>query len=729
MNKVFNINLGGYPFTIDENAYFHLKQYLDAIDSHFKNSEGFEDITTDIETRLAEIFREKLEGRQIVTMSQVSEAINIMGTPEDFGAESNYTGVPEDEEPEPASSGTGSSKAKGQKFGKRLYRNPDETIVGGVASGVSAYFGIEDPVWIRILFAIMFFSGGLGFPLYIILWIALPEAKTAKQKLEMRGEKIDVNNIAKTIEETINNIGDELNGKKKRSGKKGENEETYASSKTFDESIAFVRQSAGAFEQFVRTAYKPLFLIIGWILLVVLAIIWAAWIIASVVGHDYLQFLVGTAHAPIIAGLAFLALGIPLISIALGVLRVFFRMKIHRGWKIGVVAAAILSVSGFFGLASYHARDFKIQQEISQQVDLSGIQGNILELDGKVFDNEDSFIKIGRSKVENDELSFQCVNLDIKKADGAQFDMRVRKSAHGQTSALARQRAKAIEYQPAINEKSVSLASYLTLKNEKYRVQQADVTLKIPVGKSVKITENAADAFYFRVNATEGYYYNWQLRGKTIKMTENGVECLDCDTEPQGISQNKLDYKNFTHLNLSGDMEVHLHYGEEYNISLSKEVQHLHHVLVTEQNDSQLTINYTGNDDLVINITMPHLAFLEINNVDETRLHNFDIGYLKMVVNGKSEVNAEHLKANKLEIEAYQDAEIKLEGSGAHLIATFTDNADLDAEDYKVSVAEIKGFQDSDMKIHVQDTLTKTIVDDADLDVDGEPVVVQTIKE
>ena len=100
MNKVFNINLGGYPFTIDENAYHHLKQYLSAIDSHFKNSDGFDDITTDIEARLAEIFSETLQGRQIVMLKDVQGAINIMGTPEDFGAESNYSAIPDEEKEE-----------------------------------------------------------------------------------------------------------------------------------------------------------------------------------------------------------------------------------------------------------------------------------------------------------------------------------------------------------------------------------------------------------------------------------------------------------------------------------------------------------------------------------------------------------------------------------------------------------------------------------------------------
>jgi len=87
MNKVFNVNLGGYPFTIDEDAYAHLNNYLDTISSHFRSSDGYEEITTDIEGRVAELFRENSANRPIITMTDVKMAIAIMGTPEEFGAE------------------------------------------------------------------------------------------------------------------------------------------------------------------------------------------------------------------------------------------------------------------------------------------------------------------------------------------------------------------------------------------------------------------------------------------------------------------------------------------------------------------------------------------------------------------------------------------------------------------------------------------------------------------
>ena len=129
MNKVLNINLGGYPFTIDEDAYEHLKVYLETIHRHFEDSEGYDEITTDIEARVAELFQENLGDRPIVALQNVKDAILIMGTPEDFGAE----GIEEDGDVKTQ------KKAK-YKTGKRLFRNPEVELIGGVCSGVTAYF-------------------------------------------------------------------------------------------------------------------------------------------------------------------------------------------------------------------------------------------------------------------------------------------------------------------------------------------------------------------------------------------------------------------------------------------------------------------------------------------------------------------------------------------------------------------------------------------------------------
>ena len=197
MKKVLHINLGGRAFAIDDDAFGALDKYLNSIEKHFKKSEGFEDIVYDIENRIAELFEEDSKSGNVITMAKVEKIKNTMGTPADFGAE-EYT---ESEEKK--------SKKK-YKTGKRLFRDPDDKVIAGVASGLSRYFGISDPIIIRILFVLFFISGGLGFLTYIILWIAVPEAKTPTDYLSMKGEDINIDNITKTVENSLKDIKEKI---------------------------------------------------------------------------------------------------------------------------------------------------------------------------------------------------------------------------------------------------------------------------------------------------------------------------------------------------------------------------------------------------------------------------------------------------------------------------------------------------------------------------------------
>ncbi|NNF35911.1 MAG: PspC domain-containing protein [Saprospiraceae bacterium] len=212
MNKIFNVNLGGYPFTIDEDAYHNLNRYLDTIKRHFSDSEGCDEILYDIEVRMAELFQDKAKGKAIISMKELDEVIKILGRPEDFGAEA----IEDDEEP--VVSQKRARRRHRMNTGKRLFRNPDEKIIGGVASGLSAYFGISDPVWLRLGFLFLAISG-VGILPYIVLWIIVPTAKTSGDKLEMRGEPVNVNNIAKTVEEELTDLSERITEMTKDLGK------------------------------------------------------------------------------------------------------------------------------------------------------------------------------------------------------------------------------------------------------------------------------------------------------------------------------------------------------------------------------------------------------------------------------------------------------------------------------------------------------------------------------
>jgi len=208
MNEIRNVNLGGYPFTIDNDAYHQINKYLSAIERHFADSDGCEEILDDIEARMAELFTEVLNGKAIIGKKEFEAVVKVMGRPEDFGAESY------DDEVEEEYYGSQRKSTKGRyshiKTGKRFFRDPEEKVIGGVCGGIAAYFGIENPMWIRLGFLALIFFAGIPIILYPILWAIVPEAKTAGDKLKMRGEPATVSNIARTVEEELNELSNKI---------------------------------------------------------------------------------------------------------------------------------------------------------------------------------------------------------------------------------------------------------------------------------------------------------------------------------------------------------------------------------------------------------------------------------------------------------------------------------------------------------------------------------------
>lgn len=218
MKRTNNINVGGFPFTIDDDAFKYLEEYLSKIDRHFRYAEGYEEIVEDIERRMAELLTESLKNKRIVSKEDVAHAISILGTPADFSADDKSFEYDTDKENE-------------YQTGKRLFRDPDDKIIGGVCSGLAAYFGIQDPLWVRIGFALAGLGAGVGVPLYLLMWALVAEAKTPRDFLAMRGEPINVKNIARIVEEQVEHITDQLSElgndwkSKKRKKKRGHKEE------------------------------------------------------------------------------------------------------------------------------------------------------------------------------------------------------------------------------------------------------------------------------------------------------------------------------------------------------------------------------------------------------------------------------------------------------------------------------------------------------------------------
>lgn len=202
MKKVVTINIAGRSFYIDEDAFLRLDQYLKNLESWSREKDGGREIFNDIEARIRELFEEKINPiTGVITIEMVNEIIATMGEPQDFS---------EDEATNSASSGsssfdTGSTFTAGASR-RRLYRDIEDKVFGGVCSGIAAYFGI-DRVVVRVLFALLaFLSFGTVLFIYLILWIAIPPALTTAQRLEMRGDDVNITNIEKNIKNEYNDV-------------------------------------------------------------------------------------------------------------------------------------------------------------------------------------------------------------------------------------------------------------------------------------------------------------------------------------------------------------------------------------------------------------------------------------------------------------------------------------------------------------------------------------------
>ncbi|MBU0981525.1 PspC domain-containing protein [Patescibacteria group bacterium] len=189
MKKVINTTIGQIVFNVEDDAYEKLSKYLNSIKKHFAKDKDCEEILEDIEVSIAEKFLKKRKNANLaVSLEDVESVILEMGTIKDFDKEDE-----EDEE----------EKEKGDE--KKLYRNPDDVIIAGVASGLAAYFGIETAL-VRLIFFITIFFGGAGVAIYIVLWLILPVAKTSAEKFEMRGETVTLQHIEKAVKEGVDQL-------------------------------------------------------------------------------------------------------------------------------------------------------------------------------------------------------------------------------------------------------------------------------------------------------------------------------------------------------------------------------------------------------------------------------------------------------------------------------------------------------------------------------------------
>jgi len=172
MNKTVTVNISGFVFYIEEEAFNVLSTYLNRIKAIFQSEESSDEIIDDVEARIGELFKERLEGnsREVVNMKDVDEVIQVMGKPEDYVEEGSLSNSSQRQY-------SSDNYEKSSSGSKKLYRDTEDKVLGGVCAGLGHYFGL-DAVLIRVLLIISVFAFGFGGGIYIILWIIIPKAES-----------------------------------------------------------------------------------------------------------------------------------------------------------------------------------------------------------------------------------------------------------------------------------------------------------------------------------------------------------------------------------------------------------------------------------------------------------------------------------------------------------------------------------------------------------------------
>lgn len=518
MNKTVNINLGGMFFHIDEDAYLKLTRYFDAIKRSLNNSSGQDEIIKDIEMRVSELLTEKQKSeKHVVGLKDVDEVIAVMGQPEDYRIE--------DEE-----SSNQSFNNYGARKHKKLYRDKEKGMIGGVATGLGHYFGI-DAVWIKIIFLIFVFAGfGTGILAYFVLWIVTPEAVTTSEKLEMTGEPVTISNIEKKVREEIESLSEKFKNA------------------DYDKMGNQVKSGAGrissSFGDFIMRVFKIFAKFLG----VILIISGISTLIMLLIG----VFTLGTnifIDFPwqnfIEAGnfteyplwsfglLMFFAVGIPFFFLTLlGFKLLSPNLKsIGNITKYTLLALWIISIAILTSIGIKQATEISYDNKVVEKKVLAIKPTDTLYIKFKYNDyytkslNHYREFEFVQDSSNNELIYSNDVHLHVLHTDETAPFMQIEKSARGNSFTNAKKRAEKINYKFQISGNHVILDNYfLTDVKNKFRGQEVDIYIYVPEGQLIKPDSSIRDYYssddsFFDLNYDGDYNY---------KVIGSKVKCLNC---------------------------------------------------------------------------------------------------------------------------------------------------------------------------------------------------------
>lgn len=533
MNKTISINLGGMFFHIDEDAYQKLSRYFDAVKRSL-SPDGREEIMKDIESRIAELFQERIQNeKQVVSLVEIDAVIGIMGQPEDYKI---------DEEAAQSIDYNIPSKAK------KLYRDKENSIIGGVASGFGHYLNI-DPVWIRLLFVIIVVAGfGSPILIYLILLVIIPVAKTTSQKLEMKGEPITISNIERKVKEGIDDIAEKFN--------------KIDSQKFTENTRQGIHKTSTSIGKLFTTLFGLFTKIIGGIIVLFSSIALIGFCVASVFmifsANMPDNFILNHIKTPIgletpiwIQGiLMLLVFGIPFFFILL----LGLKLLVNHMKSIGAIAKYTLLATWIiaFGIAislgineasqlAYEGKSVQKQELIINPTDTLLIKFKNNDFYSKNVFHETDF-RITQDEKNKEIIYSNNVSIEIMETESPIAYLQVEKLAKGKSADDARKRAEKIKYGFKIDGNVLQLDNYLIAAVEdQFRGQEIALYLYLPKGTHFKTDKN----FYsYDISNDDFFNLHFSSSDYIYRVDLEKVKCLNCpisENQHQDVETNEVE--------------------------------------------------------------------------------------------------------------------------------------------------------------------------------------------
>ncbi|HPF94003.1 MAG TPA: PspC domain-containing protein [Tenuifilaceae bacterium] len=488
MKKSIKVSLGGMAFNVEEDAYAVLEEYIESLKNHLGDTPEAAEVVVDIEERASELFAEQLGGRQTITIDMVNDVIKTLGRPEQIANE---------DDAEQTSSFESDSERSTTR--RRIYRDSENAIIAGVASGLGQYFGIE-PLVFRILFAVLLFANGLGAIIYAVMWIAVPRAETTRQRMEMKGEDINFSNLEKNLQEEINKVKQNM----EKRNLSGFFERVFSA---FGKIFIAIGKVLGAIVKVMAVVFAVAFISIGLILLLLTTIsLFFGGVIVSIIpsySGITISELIGTTFdigstlwvtIPV-----YFVIAIPLIAIVFVGLRMIFRFKMRDSVAFVTGATAwILAVTILAFVLFFQARSFSIRETVKDVLVLKMPNDTINTLRFTADIDQLEQFENGQRMLFLDEyivdysLGEQTImgkpKIFIGKSTSDSYEIVLEKKSRGATKQLARRSADGISLPYKFYDNNLQVNPYFILKrDDKWRAQDIEVTLKVPEGKRVYI--------------------------------------------------------------------------------------------------------------------------------------------------------------------------------------------------------------------------------------------------